>query len=43
MRELSIKTGDVLAFRQVRDSGDVFHLMLVVAPTDRAHGEVHVV
>ncbi len=42
-RALSIKTGDVLAFRQARDSGDVFHLMLVVAPVDRAHGEIHVV
>jgi uncharacterized protein YfaT (DUF1175 family) len=38
-----VRTGDVLAFRQPRDSGDVFHLMLVVAPADRAHGEVHVV
>lgn len=42
-RKLSIKTGDVLAFRQARDSGDVFHLMLVVAPADRAHAEIHVV
>ncbi len=41
--KLSVKTGDVLAFRQPRDSGDVFHLMLVVAPADRAHGEIHVV
>jgi hypothetical protein len=40
---LSVRTGDVLAFRQPRDSGDVFHLMLVVAPADKAHGEVHVV
>jgi uncharacterized protein len=42
-RKLSIKSGDVLAFRQVRESGDVFHLMLVVAPADRAHAETHVV
>lgn len=42
-RRLSVKTGDVLAFRQSRDSGDVFHLMLVVAPSDKAHGEIHVV
>lgn len=40
---LPVQTGDVLAFRQPRDSGDVFHLMLVVAPADKAHGEVHVV
>ncbi|MCU0701445.1 MAG: DUF1175 domain-containing protein [Myxococcaceae bacterium] len=39
----TVRTGDVLAFRQPRESGDVFHLMLVVAPADRAHGEVHVV
>lgn len=38
-----VKTGDVLAFRQPRDSGDVFHLMLVLAPADKAHGEIHVV
>lgn len=42
-RRLEVKTGDVLAFRQPRDSGDVFHLMLVVAPSDKAHGEIHVV
>ncbi|MBE2253981.1 MAG: DUF1175 family protein [Myxococcus sp.] len=42
-RAASVKSGDVLAFRQERDSGDVFHLMLVVAPADRAHAELHVV
>jgi uncharacterized protein YfaT (DUF1175 family) len=39
----AVRTGDVLAFRQPNEAGDVFHLMLVVAPADRAHGEVHVV
>ena len=42
-RSMQVKTGDVLAFRQPRDSGDVFHLMLVVAPSDKAHGEIYVV
>lgn len=40
---VTLETGDVLAFRQSREDGDVFHLMVVVVPPDRAHGEVHVV
>jgi uncharacterized protein YfaT (DUF1175 family) len=43
LARVSAKTGDILAFRQPRDSGDVFHLMLVVAPADKAHTELHVV
>lgn len=43
VRRVSIRTGDVAAFRQPRDSGDVFHLMLVVASRDPAHAELHVV
>ncbi len=43
LARVSAKTGDVLAFRQPRDSGDVFHLMLVVAPADKAHAKLHVV
>lgn len=43
VRKAGLKTGDLLAFRQPRESGDVFHLMLVVAPGDRGHAEVHVV
>ncbi|NMO20023.1 DUF1175 family protein [Pyxidicoccus fallax] len=39
----SLRTGDVLAFRQEHDSGTVFHLMLVVRPEDRAHAPARVV
>ncbi|MFP2930682.1 DUF1175 family protein, partial [Pyxidicoccus sp. 3LG] len=39
----SLRTGDVLAFRQEHDSGPVFHLMLVVRPEDRAHAPARVV
>lgn len=42
-QRLELATGDVLAFRQVREEGDVFHLMMVVAPADKAHSEPHVV
>lgn len=39
----SLRTGDVLAFRQEQDAGPVFHLMLVVRPEDRAHAPARVV
>ncbi|MCP3136274.1 DUF1175 family protein [Pyxidicoccus xibeiensis] len=39
----TLRTGDVLAFRQEHDSGPVFHLMLVVRPEDRAHAPARVV
>ncbi|QSQ20747.1 DUF1175 family protein [Pyxidicoccus parkwayensis] len=39
----SVRTGDILAFRQEHDSGPVFHLMLVVRPEDRAHAPARVV
>lgn len=42
-RSVALRTGDVVAFRQPQPSGDAFHLMLVVAPADRAHGAIHVV
>ena len=38
-----LRSGDVLAFRQPRDSGDAFHLMILVAPADKAHLEPYVV
>lgn len=38
-----LRSGDVIAFRQPREDGDAFHLMMVVAPADRAHVEAHVV
>ncbi|MGZ3447400.1 MAG: DUF1175 family protein [Myxococcaceae bacterium] len=39
----SLRTGDLVAFRQERDSGSVFHLMLVVRPEDKAHAPTRVV
>ncbi|HSP81068.1 MAG TPA: DUF1175 family protein [Myxococcaceae bacterium] len=39
----SLRTGDLLAFRQERDSGPIFHLMLVVRPEDKAHAPTRVV
>ncbi|QDE80582.1 DUF1175 family protein [Myxococcus xanthus] len=39
----SLRTGDVLAFRQEQDAGPIFHLMLVVRPEDRAHAPARVV
>jgi hypothetical protein len=39
----SLRTGDLMAFRQERDSGPVFHLMLVVRPEDKAHAPTRVV
>ncbi|MBU8895885.1 DUF1175 domain-containing protein [Corallococcus sp. H22C18031201] len=39
----SLRTGDILAFRQEHDAGPVFHLMLVVRPEDRAHAPARVV
>ncbi|PTL85330.1 DUF1175 family protein [Vitiosangium sp. GDMCC 1.1324] len=39
----SLRTGDLVAFRQDRDSGPVFHLMLVVRPEDKAHAPTRVV
>ena len=39
----SLRTGDLVAFRQERDSGPVFHLMLVVRPEDKAHAPTRVV
>ncbi len=39
----SLRTGDVLAFRQEQDAGPIFHLMLVVRPEDRAHAPSRVV
>lgn len=39
----SLRTGDLVAFRQERDSGPVFHLMLVVRPEDKAHAPARVV
>jgi uncharacterized protein YfaT (DUF1175 family) len=43
LRTAELRTGDVIAFRQPRASGDAFHLMLVVSPPDKAHGGLHVV
>ncbi|MFL5352384.1 DUF1175 family protein [Archangium sp.] len=39
----SLRTGDLVAFRQERDAGPVFHLMLVVRPEDKAHAPTRVV
>jgi hypothetical protein len=39
----SLRTGDLVAFRQERDSGPIFHLMLVVRPEDKAHAPTRVV
>lgn len=39
----TLRTGDVLAFRQEQDAGTVFHLMLVVRPEDRAHAPARIV
>lgn len=39
----SLRTGDLVAFRQERDSGPIFHLMLVVRPEDKAHAPARVV
>ncbi|MFL5346154.1 MAG: DUF1175 family protein [Hyalangium sp.] len=39
----TLRTGDVVAFRQEQDSGLVFHLMLVVRPEDKAHAPARVV
>jgi hypothetical protein len=39
----SLRTGDLLAFRQEQDAGPVFHLMLVVRPEDKAHAPARVI
>lgn len=39
----TLRTGDLLAFRQEQDAGPVFHLMLVVRPEDKAHAPARVV
>lgn len=39
----ALRTGDLVAFRQERDAGPVFHLMLVVRPEDKAHAPARVV
>ncbi len=39
----SLRTGDVVAFRQERDAGPLFHLMLVVRPEDKAHAPTRIV
>jgi uncharacterized protein YfaT (DUF1175 family) len=39
----SLRTGDLVAFRQERDAGPVFHLMLVVRPEDKAHAPTRIV
>jgi uncharacterized protein YfaT (DUF1175 family) len=39
----TLRTGDLVAFRQEQDSGPVFHLMLVVRPEDKAHAPARVV
>ena len=39
----ALRSGDVVAFRQERDSGPIFHLMLVVRPEDKAHAPARVV
>jgi|SRR6218665_304722 len=39
----SLRTGDLVAFRQERDAGPLFHLMLVVRPEDKAHAPARVV
>ena len=38
-----LRSGDLVAFRQARESGDAFHLMILVTPADKAHLEPHVV
>jgi uncharacterized protein YfaT (DUF1175 family) len=39
-----LESGDLLAFRQIGEGGaPVFHLMIVVVPTDRAHAQARVV
>ncbi|MDY7225955.1 DUF1175 family protein [Hyalangium rubrum] len=39
----TLRTGDLLAFRQEQEAGPVFHLMLVVRPQDKAHAPARVV
>lgn len=39
----TLRTGDLVAFRQEHDSGPVFHLMLVVRTEDKAHAPARVV
>jgi uncharacterized protein len=39
----SLRTGDLVAFRQERDAGPLFHLMLVVRPEDKAHAPTRIV
>ena len=39
----ALRSGDLVAFRQERDSGPLFHLMLVVGPEDKAHAPPRVV
>jgi uncharacterized protein YfaT (DUF1175 family) len=39
----TLRTGDLVAFRQEHDSGPVFHLMLVVRPEDKAHAPARVI
>ena len=39
----SLRTGDLVAFRQERDAGPIFHLMLVVRPEDKAHAPTRIV
>jgi uncharacterized protein YfaT (DUF1175 family) len=39
----TLRTGDLVAFRQEHDSGPVFHLMMVVRPEDKAHAPARVV
>ena len=39
----TVRTGDLLAFRQEQESGPIFHLMLVVRPEDKAHAPARVV
>jgi len=39
----TLRTGDLLAFRQEQEAGPLFHLMLVVRPEDKAHAPARVV
>ncbi|MFY0568105.1 DUF1175 family protein [Archangium lansingense] len=39
----ALRTGDLVAFRQERDAGPIFHLMLVVRPEDKAHAPTRIV
>lgn len=39
----TLRTGDLVAFRQEHDSGPVFHLMMVVRPEDKAHAPARVI